>query len=94
MSEAFNLFALTIVAVLALCGIWSRELDDNLLQRVGLAVVCFGASMRLFTLMLGDDLPATRFAVTYGAAIFAIGTAWRILRKGTRPRNQRKDDPT
>lgn len=94
MSEAFNLFALTVVAVLALCGIWSRELDDNLIQRVGLAVLCFGASMRLFTLLLGEDLPMTRFAVTYGAAIFAVGTAWRILRKGMRLKNRRKDDPT
>lgn len=83
MTELLDTIALVLIAAASLLAIWSRAFDDNLIQRVGLAITCFGATMRVMTLLMGTDLMTTRWVITYGVAIFVIGTGWKY-----RPRSR------
>lgn len=74
--------ALSIIALSCLAGVFSYKFDDNLLQRIGLSVACLGALLRLTELldMFPDDTRA-RYLLTYGIAVFCLGTAWKFWRK-------------
>lgn len=74
--------ALLIIILASAAGVFSPRFDDNLVQRVGLATACLGAALRLLDLL--DFLDANnnaRYLMTYGFAIFSVGTAWKFWRK-------------
>jgi hypothetical protein len=73
--------ALLALICITLAGIFYHDFDDNLMQRIGLAVTCFGAVMRLGTLLSGHDLVPPRDILTMGSSLFAIGTAYKFWRK-------------
>ncbi|MFN5348814.1 MAG: hypothetical protein ACK5A0_04655 [Polaromonas sp.] len=74
--------ALGIIAACALLGVFSHKFDDNLLQRFGLSMACIGAVLRLTELV--DQFPGdtrARYLLTYGIALFCVGTTWKFWRK-------------
>ena len=75
MDEYLYVASLAIVAILALCALYARGYRDNLLQNLGLALVVFGAAMRLWSFLHGSDLDRTRYIFVYGLALYAVGTA-------------------
>lgn len=71
--------ALLIIGALSLAAILDHAFDDNLVQRIGLAMTCFGSVIRLYTLLNGTgDLAGPRLVLINGIAVFAIGTAYRF----------------
>lgn len=75
--------ALAIIAAVSLAALYHPKFFDNILQRLGLVLTCFGASLRLYTVLQGDDLPGLRYLLTIGIAVYAIGTAqkfWKFNR--------------
>jgi len=86
--------ALIVIAVVSLCLILSDYFHDNLIQRIGLALVCFGSSLCIYVSFLElSDLVRPGHILLNGIAIFAIGTAWKVYYQ-TRdwPRSKRGDD--
>lgn len=74
--------ALLIIGVTSLVAVFSPKFDDNLTQRVGLAVACIGATIRLLDMVdLIDANNNARFLMTYGVAVFCTGTAYKFWRK-------------
>ena len=72
---------LIVLFVLSLAGIWSQLLNDNLLQRMGLAAICFGSILSICTIFDGGALENLRLILTYGCAIFAIGVAAKLYKR-------------
>jgi len=72
--------ALLTLASLSLLAIYSRHFQDNLLQRIGLCGVCFGAVLRIATLATGSDVPGPCLVLIHGAAAFAVGVAYKFWR--------------
>lgn len=81
--------ALVLVCALALLAILHPGFDDNLLQRFGLAGICFGTALQAFTLLNGQALDAPRDAAMYGLLVYGAGTLWGYLR-GRKRRHDRR----
>lgn len=81
----FYLPALIIIALVSLWAILSDAWHDNMVQRIGLAMICFGAVFRIYTLWAwASDLTIPRLFLLYGMAIFALGSVWKIWRNRNR----------
>lgn len=73
--------ALIVIATVSLWMILSNIFDDNLIQRIGLCLVCFGASLRIYvTLIDTGDLVRPRHILLNGIALFALGTVYKVWR--------------
>lgn len=85
--------ALALIAMVSLAALYHPHFMDNTLQRIGLVAMCFGASVRLYTGLQGEDLLSLRYALTYGVAVYAMGTAvkfWRFNRRDSADRPHRR----
>ncbi len=82
LENTIYIIALAIIAACALLGVLSHKFEDNLPQRVGLSMACLGAVVRLTELLdhFPDETPA-RYLMTYGIALFCVGTTWKFWRK-------------
>lgn len=80
---------LVMVSALALLAILHPAFDDNVLQRFGLAAICFGAVVRSMTLLGGQDLEGPRDIIVYGVLLYALGTL-RSYWHGRRRRGDRR----
>lgn len=93
LEDILYIASLALIAAVSLAAIYHPRFEDNTLQRVGLVAMCFGAALRLYTYVQGMDLPGLRYALTYGMAIYAMGTAlkfWRFNRTESRCRPHRR----
>lgn len=72
---------LLVIAIASLLAIYSQGYDDNLAQRIGLSMTCFGAVIRIYAMFHGQgDSDAPRLLLLYGVAFFALGTVWKHWR--------------
>lgn len=70
--------ALFIIAGGSLWAILGNAYNDNLIQRIGLAVACFGATLRIYATLIGmEGLMRPRHILLNGIAIFVLGTAYK-----------------
>lgn len=86
LEQTSYIIALAVIATLSLAAIVHPRFLDNMLQRVGLVMTAFGALLRMYTYAQGEDLLALRYILTYGIAVYALGTAlkfWRFNRGRT-----------
>lgn len=70
-----------VVALLTTLGVLSHCFNDNLLQRIGLALAGTGAALMAWVLARG--CPASTNAavlLAYGAAVYGCGTVWKVKR--------------
>ena len=88
------MLALAIIAIISLAAIVHPQFNDNFLQRLGLAVAAFGAILRMWTLHTGEDSQPLRYLLTYGIAVYALGTAlkWRGFNRVDRTQRRRTND--
>jgi hypothetical protein len=83
-SHYFFIPALLIIAAAALWAILDDKYADNLVQRIGLALSCFGSSIYAFLASFGlTDTKEPRLLLLYGVAMFAIGTFYKVWRINT-----------
>ena len=78
------LYSASLVAIFVCClaGTLSRKFDDNLLQRVGMSFTCIAVFARLSEVeILLEYNNHIRYLLTYGVAIYCIGTAYRAWRQ-------------
>ena len=74
--------ALIIICITCISGVLYCKFDDNLLQRIGLALACMGAIVRLLDMVdLVDDSSNARYLLTYGVAVFCVGTTYKFWKK-------------
>ena len=71
------LVSLAVIALLAIVAVLHNSFNDNLLQRIGLTGVFFGASVNLLHVMLGMERQSPGYLFTCGFAVYGIGTAWK-----------------
>ena len=74
--------ALVIIALTCIGGALVKKFDDNLGQTIGLGIACLGASVRVLE-VLGSFVNDTnaRYLMTYGIAIFCLGTIYKYWKK-------------
>ena len=83
-------FALSTVLILAICviGVLHPRYEDNLVQRLGMAVAALGGVAELWWLYQGQFMPdETDIVFSGGVALFALGT---VLKKILAPRKRRR----
>ena len=74
--------SLAIISATSMFAVFWNKYDDTLLQRVGLALSCMGATFRLLDMIdLIDANSNARYLMTYGIAIFCVGTAFKLRGK-------------
>lgn len=80
--EALYLAALALIAALSVLGVLSPVFRDNTLQRVGLALVCLGASAELWLSVqpLAAVAHRARELLAIGTALYGLGTLIKILK--------------
>ena len=69
--------ALLIVAVICAGAVLYHRYDDNLLQRIGMAVICLGAIGEVFSSPSSSSHSNSALLLALGLASFAIGSCWR-----------------
>lgn len=72
---------LALLFLLSLTGIWYHRFEDNLLQRMGMSLTCFGSLFSLYGLFSPNSMDHLRLIIIYGFAVFALGVAQRIYTK-------------
>lgn len=70
---------LVFVAFMCVVGTLSRTYDDNLFQRLGMALFCFGALARANEVMHAQAVPAELLLGHIGLAVFAMGTTFKVV---------------
>lgn len=81
MMIALQLLPYLVVAVIAAFAVLNRCYDDNLLQRIGLSLICIGASVQVSDVLSVRNLnPNACILLVYGLAIFGIGTIVKFKR--------------
>ncbi len=83
MMELWQLSAacMTITGVLCILGTLSRRYSDNLLQRAGMAVLCFGCFARAHSVWGTQVVLSDWLMVHVGITLIAVGTTVRVLRR-------------
>ena len=76
----FSAAALSITAVLCLIGTLAPSYNDNFVQRVGMAVLCYGCVSRVQHIFITERVSIDWAFVHVGMALYAIGTAWKQYR--------------
>lgn len=74
-----SIIALSLVITLCLLGIWHQAFKDNLLQCLGmgwLVIACIG---RVHWLWLAERVEPSWMLVHVGMAIYALGTALKVV---------------
>lgn len=69
--------ALLIVALVCAAGVLYHRYDDNLLQRIGMSVICIGAIGEIFSKSLLASHTNAGLLLAIGLASFAVGSCWR-----------------
>lgn len=81
--------SLLVIALVTLLAVLHPRFNDNTLQRVGLCGMCFGASLRLYTFLGGQDLQNLRFTLTIGMAFYLLGTVAKFRKFDSLTRGNR-----
>lgn len=68
------------VALIALIAVLNPKFDDTLIQRIGLSLICFGATLRVFSLLKESPSDTTCLILIYGLMVYAIGTIIKLKR--------------
>ncbi len=69
---------LVFVAFMCVVGTLSRTYDDNLFQRVGMALICFGVLARANEIWFFEAVPPELMLAHIGLALFAVGTTFKV----------------
>lgn len=69
---------LVFVGAVCLVGTLWRRYDDNLVQRCGMAVLCFGCAGRAGEIWHAQYVRADWLLVHVGMALIAAGVSWRV----------------
>lgn len=88
---AASLACLLITGALATWAVFSRHYDDSLLQRIGLSIIAIGTLARAVERITTDvpDPPPVLLASQIGLALYAAGTALKIVQAHRRVERRR-----
>ena len=90
METLYPVFLFAIAAMTA-WGVLCEHFEDNLLQRVGMSLVCMAAVLRLyneFVYMSDITDVRSRWLLSIGILSYAIGTALKVHRRYRRIRKR------
>lgn len=76
---------LVVIIMVATFGIYSHHFQDNLLQRVGMSVLAFGAVLKLTADVTRENGHAACSLMIYGAAIYAAGCVFELVKNARKP---------
>lgn len=76
---------LIVIIAVATFGIYSKHFQDNLLQRVGMSVLAFGAVLKLTADVTRENGQAACSLMIYGAAIYALGCVCSLIKSKRKP---------
>lgn len=80
---------LSIVAIVCLIGCYSDDYPDNLMQRLGMAILGLGCVARVAAILVTQSVANDWFMVHGGMALFAGGTLAKVLARRVRRRPPR-----
>ncbi|HJY06549.1 MAG TPA: hypothetical protein VJ323_09535 [Bryobacteraceae bacterium] len=75
------IISLVIIAAVCFLGTFSRKYDDNLAQRIGMALLCISAISRVRYLWLMEYVDFEWLLLYVGTAVFALGTVYQVVRR-------------
>ena len=80
--EYTYLFALSIIVVVCLFGVFSHGFDDNVIQRFSLSLICIGAVSRIFGIYDNRlDSENVQQLFTFGVSLFCVSTSYKLWKK-------------
>lgn len=87
MESILYMASLAIISLLSLVAVLHNSFNDNLVQRIGLTMVCLSTMVTLWQAFNCLDFYASKTLFTYGIAVYAIGTAYKCwyFNKQVRP---------
>ena len=82
MEQHLYIAALLLICLLTTTAVLCPKYNDNLVQRIGLSMACIGAAARLAEIeSLLEQTNHIRYFLTYGIAVFCLGTAYKVWRR-------------
>jgi len=92
MIGAISLACLLITGTLSTWAVFSQHFDDTMLQRAGLSIVSIACASRAVERMscAMPDPPPTLLAAQIGLALYATGTALKLIRKAHQQAERRQ----
>jgi hypothetical protein len=85
-----SLISLSLVAVLCLVGTFAPSYKDNLGQRIGMAILCFGCASRVQAIWESQVVSPDWVLVHFGIALYALSTAFKHWRINAREKRESK----
>lgn len=75
MMIAIELLPLLVVAAISAIAVFHECFNDNLMQRVGLSLMCIGAVVRMAQLLIEESTTKeSSIVLLYGLAFYSFGT--------------------
>lgn len=71
---------LVVIIAVATFGIYTKHFQDNLLQRIGMSGVAFGAVLKLMADLQQANGQAACAILIYGSAFYAAGCMLKLLK--------------
>jgi len=87
MMHAVEILPLIVVAAISAIAVLHQCFNDNLMQRIGLSLICVGATIRLAQILFESSTTKESSTVLfYGLAAYGVGTLLKF-------RKLHKNDP-
>ena len=81
MMHEVQLPPLFVVAAIAAYAVFAHKFHDTLIQRIGLAGICIGASLKIVIIVTSRHSDGQSLTVLlYGLAIYGLGTVLKLKR--------------
>ena len=80
MMMILTLLPLFIVAALSALAVFHKEFNDNLLQRIGLSGICFGACLSGLMFFQDPSRGQSYSILVAGLSLYGIGTCMKFLK--------------
>lgn len=75
-----SIWCLSFVSVMCVMAVWLQSVRDNLLERIGFGVLCFGALARAYALARIGEAPLNASIIHVGIALVFAGAMWAKVR--------------
>ena len=87
-----SLICLLITGVLCIIGVLAHAYEDNLGQRVAMALHSIACFSRVKSISMTEVVMIDWLMIHIGMALFASSTAWRVFRRIKHRRRRHGDD--
>lgn len=85
-----SLVCLLITGVLCIIGVLAHAYEDNLGQRIAMALISIACFSRVKSISMTETVMLDWLMIHMGMALFSLATAWRVVRRLKHMRDDRR----